>query len=267
MSIHRRGSAVARRTTRSLSAVVLACLALSGCGVAAEPAADPPRAMAKADLGMQPDVTTFADFPTAPKDPAPQAGTDGVVLHVLDDLAVHQSPGGQVFAKLPAKQLNNPTWVPIVAERGKWAQVLLPSRPNGATGWVRTDRKVERAHSPYVVDVDVDARHLEVRKNGSVIGQWTAGVGSADSPTPRGRTYLMAAIEETVTKFSPIILPMGIHSDTYNTYGGGPGTVALHTWPDPSVFGKAASDGCVRVPSDALRLLTSLPLGTLVHLR
>ena len=267
MSSRRKDSAATSRTTRSLSAVVLACLVLSGCGAAAEPAPRQPQVMAKADLGMQPDVTTFGDFPAAPKDPAPDADTGGVVLHVLEDLAVHQKPGGPIFGKLPAKQLNNPTWVPIIAERGDWAQVLLPSRPNGATGWVRTDGGVERARTPYVVNVDVDARHLEVRKDGEVIGQWKAGVGAEASPTPRGRTYVMAAIEETVTRFSPIILPLGIHSNTYSTYGGGPGTVALHTWPDSSVFGQAASDGCVRVPADALRLLTSLPLGTLVHLR
>ena len=77
----------------------------------------------------------------------------------------------------------------------------------------------------------------------------------------------MASIEETVTRFSPIILPLGAHSETFNSYGGGPGTVALHGWPNASVFGKDASDGCVRVPDEALRMLSSLPLGTVVRLR
>ena len=62
-------------------------------------------------------------------------------------------------------------------------------------------------------------------------------------------------------------LPLGTHSETFNSYGGGPGTVALHGWPDPAVFGRADSDGCVRVPTDALHLLSTLPLGTLVVLR
>jgi lipoprotein-anchoring transpeptidase ErfK/SrfK len=61
-----------------------------------------------------------------------------------------------------------------------------------------------------------------------------------------------------------VILPLGTHSDTLDTYGGGPGTVALHTWPDASVFGTAASHGCIRVPPDALDQLTQVPLGTLV---
>ena len=45
------------------------------------------------------------------------------------------------------------------------------------------------------------------------------------------------------------------------------GTVALHGWPDSQVFGQASSDGCVRVPDDALQLLRNLPLGTTVMLR
>lgn len=263
MSLRRKGSAA-----QTLSVLVLAGLALTGCAAPSAPVAPKqPYVMAKADLGMQTDATTFTQFPSAPRDPAPDADTPGVVLHVLADTAVYQSPGGPVFAKLPPQELNNPTWVPVIAERGDWAQVLLPSRPNGTTGWVRIDSQVQRARTPYVVDVNIDARQLTVRKDGAVIGQWTVGVGAPDSPTPRGRTYIMAAIQETVTHFSPIILPMGIHSNTFSSYGGGPGTVALHTWPDPSVFGHPSSDGCVRVPADALHLLASLPLGTLVHLR
>ena len=269
MSLRRTAGRTAR-VARSLTAASLglACLALTGCAAeGSAPVERPPYAMARADLGMQADATTFTEFPTAPTDPAPGGLTEGVVLRVQADVAVHQSPGGPVIAKLPAKQLNNPTWVPVIAEHGRWAQVLLPSRPNGATGWVLEDDQVERARTPYVVDVEIDARRLTVRRAGAVIGEWVVGVGAADSPTPRGRTYIMAAIEETVTKFSPIILPLGIHSNTFSTYGGGPGTVALHGWPDPSVFGQASSDGCVRVPDDALRLLATLPLGTLVHLR
>ncbi len=245
---------------------------VAGCsgGEASAPAAPPPQAApARAEVAGLAEATTFGDLAGAQRDPAPQDATDGVVLRVKQDLAVHEAPGGRTFARLPAKQLDNPTWVPVIAKRGPWAQVLLPSRPNSSTGWVYTgDRaQVEKAKTPYVVEVDVDARRMTLRENGREIGTWTVGVGEPGTPTPRGRTFIMASIEETVTRFSPIILPLGTHSDTWSSYGGGPGTVALHTWPDPSVFGSASSDGCVRVPADAMQLLTSLPLGTLVLLR
>ncbi|GAA3352109.1 L,D-transpeptidase [Saccharopolyspora gregorii] len=262
------------RARSSLLAGGLAAL-LTGCGGGAlppAPAADhaapaPAGQAARVDLTGLPEASTFGDLDGAAADPAPQVGTDGVVLRVEHDVAVHDAPGGAPFARLPATQLGNPTWVPLIARQGGWGQVLLPSRPNSSTGWIRIDgAPITQARTPYHVDVDVDARRLVVWEGDRNVGSWTVGVGSSDSPTPRGRTYLMAAIEETVTKFSPIILPLGTHSETFNSYGGGPGTVALHGWPDPAVFGEAASDGCVRVPPDALRLLSTLPLGTLVLL-
>ncbi|GAA4837600.1 hypothetical protein GCM10025787_17340 [Saccharopolyspora rosea] len=254
---------------RRAAAALALLLGLTGCSGGVVPEPQVVQAEARADLSEQPEATTFADLADAPQDPDPRGRTDGVVLHVKRELAVRDAPGGSAFAKLPATQLDNPTWVPVVAERGQWARVLLPSRPNGTSGWVWTGDPdlVEKARSPYLVDVDVNARRLEVFQDGRSVGEWVVGVGKAKSPTPRGRTFIMAAIEETVTHFSPIILPLGTHSETFNSYGGGPGTVALHGWPDPAVFGRADSDGCVRVPADALHLLSTLPLGTLVVLR
>jgi hypothetical protein len=229
--------------------------------------AAPTPVAAQEDLGELPEATTFGNLVGAPQDPQQQASTNGTVLHVQRDRAVYDAPGGKAFARLPDTELGSPTWVPVIEQRGPWAEVLLPSRPNSSAGWVRVDpTEVELARTPYEVDVNIDARRLVIRKDGRNAGAWTVSVGKPVSPTPRGRTFVMASIKETVTHFSPIILPLGTHSETYDTYGGGPGTVALHGWPDSSVFGHAASDGCVRVPPDALRRLTSLPLGTLVLL-
>lgn len=230
--------------------------------------ATPSPVVVQEDLGELPEATTFGNLVGAPQDPQQQASTNGTVLRIQRDRAVYDAPGGKAFARLPATELGSPTWVPVIEQRGQWAEVLLPSRPNNSAGWVLFDpAAVEVARTPYEVDVDIDARRLVITENGRNVGGWTVGVGKPASPTPRGRTFIMASIKETVTHFSPIILPLGTHSETFDTYGGGPGTVALHGWPDRSVFGHAASDGCVRVPADALRQLTSLPLGTLVLLR
>ena len=237
----------------------------------ARPAAQqPPIPQAdRVDLSGLPEATTFGDLIGGVPDPEPQRDTDGVVLHIEQPVAVHDRPGGSAFAKLPATQLGNPTWVPVIARSGAWAQVLLPSRPNGTSGWIRVTAAdpVRQARSPFRVEVDVEAKRLAVWRGAERLGEWTVGVGAAESPTPRGRTFVMAAVEEQVTRFSPIILPLGTHSETFNSYGGGPGTVALHGWPGDEVFGKAISDGCVRVPPDALQLLSTLPLGTVVLLR
>jgi lipoprotein-anchoring transpeptidase ErfK/SrfK len=39
--------------------------------------------------------------------------------------------------------------------------------------------------------------------------------------------------------------------------------VGVHGWRDPSVFGRAISHGCVRVPAAALHILAAIPLGSL----
>lgn len=266
---HRRTAGFARPVV--LVSVLLAVVA--GCGVApasspaAYPGLAPAHVRAEPDLRVLAPATTFAEIPAAPRDPAPQATTDGVVLRIQREVAVYDRPGGQAFAKLPSTQIGSPTWVAQIAQDDGWSQVLLPSRPNGSTGWVRTDNTdaVEKAKTQYTVDIDVSKRRMVIRDQRTELGSWKVAVGKPESPTPRGRTFILASVRDTVTRFSPVNLPLGIHSQP--PQGKEPLTVALHGWPDSRVFGTQSSDGCVRVPDDALRLLVSLPLGTLVVLR
>jgi lipoprotein-anchoring transpeptidase ErfK/SrfK len=106
-----------------------------------------------------------------------------------------------------------------------------------------------------------------VLDSGQKVGAWTVAVGAPGTPTPAGRTFLMASLQPTNPTYTPLILPLGAHSETLDTFGGGPGTVALHGWPDTSVFGHAITHGCVRVPSAALDVLSHVPLGSLVLIR
>jgi len=105
---------------------------------------------------------------------------------------------------------------------------------------------------------------LTIVDAGKSLGSWTIADGATGTPTPTGRTFLLASLAPSRPTYSPLILPLGTHSNTLDTYGGGPGTVALHGWPDPAVFGHAVSHGCVRVPPAALRALSRIPLGSAV---
>jgi hypothetical protein len=187
------------------------------------------------------------------------------VIHPKTDLVVYQDKGGRPMAKLPVVQVGSPTWVPVIAEQGDWTQILLPSRPNGSTGWVFTANSVvESAHNPFTVTVRRDAFELELFTGGRSVGRWTIGIGNPKFPTPTGRAFIIASIAETVTTYSPIILPLSFHSDSHQTYWWGPGTVGIHTWPDNSFLGKAESEGCIRVTKETLNTLVELPLGTIV---
>lgn len=254
-----------RRAVRSGALPLAAALLLGGCGGhGAGDRADAAGGRSKADA---PDATTFAMLHGAPADPAPAADTTGLVVHPDAARPVLDRPGGRPVAVLPSTELGGPTWVPAVEQDGDWLRVLLPSRPNGATGWITTrGGGLRTAHTPYVIRVDVDRRGLSLLKDGRPVGHWKVAVGEPGTPTPPGRTFVMAAIAPAKKTPSPVVLPLGTHSATLDTFGGGPGTVALHGWPDASVFGRPVTHGCVRVPPDALRELSGVPIGTLVHL-
>ncbi|WP_306991596.1 L,D-transpeptidase [Amycolatopsis thermophila] len=227
-----------------------------------------PAAVSQEDLTQLPEATTFATVANAPLDPQASGGTtNGRVIHPKADIVVYDSVGGKAIAKLPSIQMGSPTWVPVIAEQGEWAQILLPTRPNAASGWVHlSDGAAESAQNDYVVNVNRAAFSLEILESGKPVGKWTIGTGKAEHPTPAGRAYIIASIEETKNTYSPIVLPLSYHSDSLETFGGGPGTVGLHTWPNNSFVGQANSDGCIRVPSEALDELVKLPLGTIVNI-
>lgn len=215
-------------------------------------------------LGTLPVANTEARLPRAARDTDPSGSTSGEVVHPLRMIPVFARPGRQPFAKVGIRQMGE-LWLPVVGRRDGYTKVLLPSRPNSSAGWVRT-ADVERRTSPYEVRVHLGSRTMELVYEGRRVGRWTVAIGASDTPTPTGRTFILGLIQDPNQSFSDYILPLGTHSDTLDTYGGGPGTVAFHTWPDSSVFGQAISNGCIRVPEDALTALRRVPLGSLVRI-
>jgi hypothetical protein len=237
------------------------------------PAADParvvqPKPVGRAQLDELPQATTFGTMPKAPRDQASGSAPSGLLVHPTRTAAVYTKPGGQAIAALPTTQLGGDTWLPVIAQRPGWVQVLLPSRPNRATGWLHIDRRLKLARTPYRLEVDRKEFTLALYRDGEHVTTWTVGIGKPEAITPAGRTFVLANIRETKATFSPIVLPLGSHSDTHKAYGGGPGTVGIHGWPSSTVFGTATSDGCIRVPDAALEVIsTKVPLGTPVLVR
>jgi L,D-transpeptidase-like protein len=256
-----------------LAMVVVAFVAPFGAGetrrvvpppvpVMASPAVTIPPAMLPADPAVLPQSTTYTVIDGAPLDAGPPAATDGTVVHPRREIVVYAAPGGAPIARLGPQQIGD-TWLPVIAQQPGWVQVLLPSRPNSSAGWV-TETALDRAVSPYLIRVHLRSLGMELFKGSQRLGDWTVGIGKESAPTPVGRTFLLGSFSDTAQRYSSVILPLGTHSPTLNSFGGGPGTVAIHTWPTANVFGTRSSDGCIRVPKDALHQLTQVPLGTLV---
>jgi lipoprotein-anchoring transpeptidase ErfK/SrfK len=217
--------------------------------------------------GKLPQATTYTTLQGLPQDQEPFGKATGTVIRPKAPLPVSALPGGAAVAALPDKQLGGPTWVPVVESKPGWHRVLLPSRPNRVTGWIPDAAdKVETARSSHLVKVDVGDRRLTLFEKGRKVGAWSVAVGEGKTPTPTGRTFMLALLKPSKPTYSPLILPVGAHSETLETFGGGPGTVAFHGWPSKDVFGKAVTHGCVRVPADALARLSKAPLGTPVDI-
>jgi hypothetical protein len=194
------------------------------------------------DLSTLVSSSTQTTIATAPLDPEPFAGTGGVVVHPRTETALYTAPDADAFAKIGPAQFGA-TWLPVVEQADGWVRVLLPSKPNRSTGWLR-DEDLDRATTPYLIRVHTGSRTLELFRQNKSLGVWKAGVGARKTPTPPGRTFLLGSIIDNKRSASPVVLPLGAHS--------------------PDVFGAAISAGCVRVPKKALALLQKVPLGTLV---
>lgn len=244
-----------------LFAVSLAVIFLNG-GKDDSPETKPKPAPASLDLKDLKASTTRTTLAKAPIDPNPGKTPKGTVVHPKRATALYDQPDGKPFGKITPKQFGD-TWLPVINRNRDWVQVLLPSKPNSSTGWVRGS-ELEQAHSRFLISVHLGSRTLELRENDRLVGTWTVAIGASSTPTPTGRTFVLGQIIDDKQPFSPVILPLGTHSATLDSYGGGPGTVALHGWTDPTVFGKAISHGCIRVPDNALALLRVVPIGTVV---
>jgi hypothetical protein len=216
-----------------------------------------------AQTARLPAATTYATTPAAPQDPAPFQPETGTVIHPTTTRVIYARPGGPAVAVLPATELGSPTWVPVVQSQPGWDRILLPTRPDRSTGWIYLGGGgLQSAYTPYQIDINLAAYRLTILDAGRSLGTWTVAEGAPGTPTPTGRTFVLASLIPLQPTYSPLILPLGTHSDTLTTFGGGPGTVGLHGWPDPAVFGHAVSHGCVRVPAAALRALSRIPLGS-----
>jgi len=187
------------------------------------------------------------------------------VVHPATTRVIYARPGGPAVGALPATELGSPTWVPVVQSQPGWDRVLLPTRPNRSTGWIYLGGGgLQTAYTPYQVDINLSSHRLTILDAGRSLGTWPVAEGAPGTPTPTGRTFVLASLVPRQPTYTPLILPLGVHSNTLSTFGGGPGTVGLHGWPDSAVFGRSVSHGCVRVPAAALRVLSRVPLGSAV---
>lgn len=241
----------------------------------AAPAAVAPIAAAPAEpilpAAAPPAGLQVIDYWTAarglPADPAPhstEALTEG--LHPRTRLAVYDSPGGRPRAFLPPVISGVPVTVPIVERRAGWVAVLLPST-NRKIGWLPDRGWVSRPLRDQLV-LRRGSHELTWIRDGIRRASWTVAVGTKATPTPLGRTFVLARTTVRGEVYAGLdALALGSVPDDPDSVAAGlrGAHTGIHSWYRNSSFGRSDSNGCIRVPKAGQRaLLRDIRPGTAV---
>jgi hypothetical protein len=258
------------------------CLAgmASSAAIAAEGTADVPASAGPVAGGPAP-TRPAAGKPSAKPDriPRPSRMRGSTVARIVAPLFARprvRSKRGRLRLGVQTAWSSQPQTLLILRstfhEGRQWLKVLLPLRPNGSTGWIARDRVALR-RTPYWIDVRTGPRRVTVHRAGRRVRRFRAVVGAPATPTPSG----LAAIYERNRQpdpggfLGPWALPLTIHSDVLENYGGGPGRVGIHGRAGASLLdplGSARSHGCIRVDNHHIAWLAArVPAGTPVRIR
>ncbi|MFJ3380021.1 L,D-transpeptidase [Curtobacterium sp. NPDC090217] len=204
--------------------------------------------------------------------------TTDTVFRLRADAPLFGSDRTEPVARFAATDfLQQPTTVVGLRREGPWELVLTPARqqlPSAAGGsaaaqtsaWVPV-ASLTKASTPTsrVVISTKDQSVSIVSASGAVQQRFSAGVGTADTPTPTDVTgYLEQRYVDPSqgTGDHPIQLT-SLHSAAADEpYGGHDGGLIGMHW-NAETSG-AVSHGCVRLDADAVAAINALPLGTLV---
>jgi lipoprotein-anchoring transpeptidase ErfK/SrfK len=178
-------------------------------------------------------------------------------------LAVYDAPGGKALAYAASTISGVPLIMPIVGEKQGWRSVILPS-VNRTVGWVPpTGWQGVELHDQLVVHLKT--HRLVWLRDGQVRHTWRVALGTSRTPTPRGRTFVLARTPGQGRVYAGVdILALGSVPDHPDAVAAGlsDAHTGIHAWSDSSVFGKNVSNGCVRVPKAAQRQLVEVAPGT-----
>ena len=230
--------------------------------------------MARGGLALGAVVALLAVPPgaTGRPTPKPQVPRSVLVAYATGrQVAVFNGPA----ARTPLQTLSSPSSdgatlsFLVRSVRPRWLKVFLPTRPNGASGWIRRSQ-VRLYIDDYRLRIDLRLRRLTVWQRGLLIERDRVGVGKAVTPTPGGTYYVVSRIQpiDTGSVYGRFAFGLSAHSNVYKSFGfGGDGRIGLHGTNDAAAIGHEVSHGCIRTTNPTiLRLARIIPLGTPVEI-
>jgi lipoprotein-anchoring transpeptidase ErfK/SrfK len=151
----------------------------------------------------------------------------------------------------------------------EWYQVRVPGRPNGRTGWVRSDSlgPLQTVRTQLVVN-----RHTlraTLYRNGRRIFRAPVGVGKSSTPTPGGHFWIR---EKLVLGggngvYGPLAFGTAAYSAKLSDWPRG-GVIGIHGTNEPNLVPGRPSHGCIRMHNaDIKRIARLMPIGTPLLIR
>ncbi|MDP8976734.1 MAG: L,D-transpeptidase [Actinomycetota bacterium] len=220
-----------------------------------------------ADQDRKPETATY----TAPAQVRADPPKSVVAAALVSSVGVYESPE----APRPTRSIANPNenGAPLVflveENKGEWLRVLLPVRPNGSTGWIRS-RDVRLGQHSFRIVVELSAHRITVMEGANVFLTEPIGVGKNNTPTPGGVYYVKELLRPPSPNgpYGPFAYGLSGFSNQLTNFAGGEGVIGIHGTNDPASLGKDVSSGCIRMSNAGItRLTTRLPLGTPVDIR
>jgi lipoprotein-anchoring transpeptidase ErfK/SrfK len=191
----------------------------------------------------------------------PSAGTSATATQ--PQIPIYSDKDGTVTQTLDNPNAQGVPLTFLVAQTsGAWLKVDLAQRPNGSTGWIKTDTVTLHSLAYSLVASTTD-HTLQLFKNGAPVKTYSAATGTGGTPTPLGSFYITELLQPTNDGYGPYAFGLSAFSDVLSSFGGGPGQIGLHGTDDVDSIGQDASHGCIRLSNaDITELAGILPLGT-----
>jgi lipoprotein-anchoring transpeptidase ErfK/SrfK len=223
----------------------------------------PPAAAPAADLP----VITYGP---APGGFAPDPGSMSVAplgegVHPVRTIAAYDAPGGQPRAFLAPNISGVELTMPIVQHRSGWTAVLLPS-VNRTIGWLPPSDGWKTVPLRDQLVVYRSKHQLDWFRDGALVRSWPVTLGSPQTPTPLGRTFILGRSSLPGEVYAGTdVFALGAVPDKPDAVPTGlrGAHIGLHTWHNDATIGMNVTDGCIRVTKAAQQqLLKEIAPGT-----
>jgi lipoprotein-anchoring transpeptidase ErfK/SrfK len=170
------------------------------------------------------------------------------------------SPDAAATASVAARAplTGSPMVLPVVQTAtgpngGHWLRVRLPTRPNGATGWIPA-YSGSATQTAWRIVIHRDERRAAVFEGTARRATYPIVVGTRTTPTPLGTYFVVEKLRLAPgVAEGPWALATSAYSNVLQQFGGGPGQVGLHGVVGLNApLGTFASHGCVRFANAAI---------------